>query len=187
MRSHGPWTIRSEREVYADPWIHVRRDEVIRPDGADGTHALVTVKAGVSVLAIDEQQQVYLTDEFHYAVGRQTLEVVSGGIEPGEEPEICGQRELREELGIQAKRWTPLGMIDPFTSIVLSPVWLYLAQDLEFVDRQLDGTEIIDPVVMSLEEAVAAVFSGRITHSPSCVMLLKARLMLDGYQLPAMT
>ena len=68
VQQYGPWQIRSSREVYRDPWIAVRRDEVIRPDGADGTHVLVWMKPGVSVLALDDDGSVYLADEFHYAI-----------------------------------------------------------------------------------------------------------------------
>ncbi len=187
MTQYGPWTIRASREVYADPWVRVRRDEVVRPDGADGTHALVDVKAGVSVLAMDDDRRVYLTREFHYAVGRHTLEVVSGGLEPGELPRCCAERELAEELGIVAKRWTPLGSLDPMTSIVTSPAWLFLAQGLEFTQTARDGTEIIETVVLDFDEAIRAVFDGRITHGPSCVLLLKTRLLSEGYQLPEIT
>ena len=88
MQQYGPWQIRSSHEVYRDPWIAVRRDEVIRPDGADGTHVLVWMKPGVSVLALDDDGSVYLTDEFHYAIGRDSIELVSGGMEPGEDEKL---------------------------------------------------------------------------------------------------
>ena len=100
-RSHGPWQITARHEVYRDPWIEVDRDEVIRPDGAPGTHAVVRLKPGVSVLPVDDSGTVYLTEEFHYAVGRTTLEAVSGGIEADEDPLVAARRELEEELGIR--------------------------------------------------------------------------------------
>ncbi len=48
-QQHGPWQILSRREVYRDPWIEVVRDEVVRPDGAPGSHCIVRLKSGVSV------------------------------------------------------------------------------------------------------------------------------------------
>ena len=65
VKEHGPWKIRNSRDVYKDPWIEVRKDDVIRPDGADGTHCVVNMKPGVSVLPLDDQGFVYLTEEFH--------------------------------------------------------------------------------------------------------------------------
>lgn len=179
-QNHGPWKILESRTVYHDPWVDVRRDEVIRPDGSPGTHAVVTLKQGVSVLLLDDDDFVYLTDEFHYGVGRNTLEVVSGGIESDEDPLACAQREAQEELGISASDWTDLGLFDPFTTIVNSPARLYLARDLRFGDSNPDGTEHIRCVKVAFSEAVQMVMDGRITHGPSAVVILKAWYLLNS-------
>jgi ADP-ribose pyrophosphatase len=173
---HGPWEIIESREVYRDPWIAVRRDEVLRPDLQPGSHCVVALKPGISVLAIDAAQHVQLTEEFHYAVGRVTWEVVSGGIEAGEAALTTAQRELAEELGIAAARWTAWGMLDPITSVVVSPTALFLAEELSGVPRALEPTELITPLRMPLVEALAAVVDGRITHAPSCVLLMRAAM-----------
>lgn len=180
MQDHGPWKILDSAEVYRDPWIEVRRDRVVRPDGLAGTHCVVAMKPGVSVLPMDDDGCVYLTEEFHYAVGRLGLEVVSGGIEPGESPEDTARREVEEELGLRAQRWTALGSVDPFTTIVRSPTALYWARGLSEVPRAPEGTERIRRVRMPWDEAVAAVLEGRITHGPSCVLILKVRWMLES-------
>src|SRR4051794_12195637 len=100
MRQHGPWKVRSTRTVHSDPWITLTVDDVVRPDGSSGTFSVVQVKAGVSVLALDEEGNAHLTREFRYAIGRESLEVVSGANESGEEPLDAARRELKEELGI---------------------------------------------------------------------------------------
>ena len=176
MIERGPWKIVHSREVYRDPWIGVRVDDVIRPDGTPGSHSLIDIKPGVCVLAIDAESNVYLTEEFHYAVGRVTLEGVSGGIEPTETPLVTAQRELREELGILAGQWTELGTVDPFTANVVSPTRLFLAEELTFTDTKHEGTELIRCVRVPLDEAMRMLTEGRITHGPTCVLLLKTRL-----------
>jgi ADP-ribose pyrophosphatase len=174
MREHGPWRIRSTRQVHRDPWITLTMDDVIRPDGNPGTFSVVQVKPGVSVLALDEEGFVYLTEEFRYAVGCRSVEVVSGGIDPGEDPLAAARRELKEELGIEAAEWDDLGAVDPFTSMVLSPARLFLARGLSFGEHDREGTELIKCLKMPLAEAVQAVLDSRITHGPSCVLILKA-------------
>ena len=174
MREHGPWKIRSSTEAYRDQWVSLTVDDVIGPDGKPGTFAVVEMLPGVCVLAVDDRGVVHLTEEFRYAVGRRSIEGVSGGIEPGEEPLAAARRELREELGIEAAGWTPLGFVDPITSMVRSPVHLFLAEDLTFQAEHRDDTEQIQHITMQLADAVHAVSDGRITHASTCVAILQA-------------
>jgi ADP-ribose pyrophosphatase len=177
MKQHGPWKIVTSQNVYRDPWITVQKDDVIRPDGKSGTYSVVNLKPGVCVLALDDKGFAYLTEEFHYGVGRNTIEAVSGGIEPGEEALVTAQRELREELGIEALEWHDVGIVDPFTANVVSPTRLYLARKLILGNHGQEGTEVIRCVKMPLTEAVQMVMDSRITHGPTCVLLLKTSLI----------
>lgn len=178
MHHHGPWTILRRHDVYRSPWTQVFRDEVIRPDGKEGSHDLVFLRPGVTVIAVDDQGGVHLTEEFHYAVGRVTLEGVSGGRDEEEPPLACAQRELREELGIEAGEWLDLGPMDPVTSVVASPTRLYLARRLRFGPKAPEGTETIQPKPVPLAEAIQLVMNGDITHSATCVALLKIARIL---------
>lgn len=175
MIEHGPWKIKSSDEVYRDAFIKVRLDQVIRPDGKDGQHVVVDLKPGVCVLAMDEAQNVYLTKEFHYGIGRYSIEAVSGGIEPGEDETLTAQRELQEEIGLVAEHWEQVGTVDPFTTVVVSPTRLYIASGLSEASTSPEGTEVIEMLKMSLDEAIGLIASGEITHAPTCVVLLQAK------------
>lgn len=177
MKQHGPWQIVSRNHVHRDPWMTLHQDEVIRPDGKPGTFSVVHLKPGVCVLAFQDGI-VYLTEEFHYGVGRTTIEAVSGGIEEGESALSTAQRELQEELGIRASEWLDLAVCDPFTSNVVSPTRLFLARQLEIGEQAPEGTELIRRIPIPLTEAVQQVMDGQITHGPSCVLILKAKVML---------
>lgn len=182
MKRHGPWQIVETQEVYRDPWFRVDRDDVIRPDGEPGTYTVVHLKPGVCVLALDEDGQVCLTEEFHYAVGRVTFEAVSGGIEEGENPLETAKRELKEELGITAENWREMGTVDPFTASILSPAKMYLATNLTFGTQSLDGTETICLRKMPLKEAARQVIDSEITHGPTSVLILKTWLAVSQNQ-----
>ena len=173
MTERGPWKVLQSRDIYADPWIRVQVDDVIRPDGQPGIHSIIHIKPGVCVLAKDAEGHVYLAEEFHYAVGRVTLEGVSGGCEAGETPIETARRELREELGIVAAKWNAVGVVDPFTANVVSPTALFVAEDLTFASSAHEGTERIRRVRAPLNEALQWLSDGKITHGPTCVILLK--------------
>lgn len=129
-KQKGPWQVKSTKTIYKNPWMKITEDKVLRPDGKDGIFGVVQMKPGVTILAIDSKNNVYLTEGYHYAVGRISLEAISGGIDKDETKLDAAKRELKEESGLVAGKWTYLGVIDPFTTVVTSPNHLYLAQDL---------------------------------------------------------
>ena len=176
----GLWQVEDTVQLYKNEWLEVCEDKVIRPDDQAGSFVTVKMRPGVSVLAMDEARQVYLTSEFRYAIERQSIEVVSGAVEADELPLSAAHRELSEELGIEAVEWTDLGSIDPFTSLIHSPATLFLARNLSFVDSHCDDTENIQVVKVKLSEAVRMVMESEITHGPRCVLILKISHFLDA-------
>lgn len=172
----GPYKILGSKIVYKNPWISVIEDIVIRPDGKEGIFGVVDYGSGVSVVALDETNQIYLIKEYYYAVERYALEIPSGGIDAGETPLEAAKKELLEEAGITAKTWIELGFTDPLTMILKSPAYLFLAKDLQIVQ---DPEKEIEVTRVPFEEAYQMVMDSLITHAPSCVAILKAKSYLD--------
>lgn len=166
------------RTVYDNGFICVTEDKVIQPGGQDGLFGLVRMRDGATVLPVTPDLKVYLAQEYKYSMRRDSLELMSGGIEEGESPLDAAKRELKEELGLAAKQWTPMGYVDPFTSVVNSRNYMYMAQDLESMEAQNDPNEIIKPMLVPLGNAICMLMGGIITHSASCVLLLKAERLL---------
>jgi len=177
-RRNGPWTIQETKEEYQDKFLALYVDQVLGPDGEPGTYSTVEMKAGVCILPVDEDGTVYLTRQFRYAIGRESLEVAAGGIDGEQQPLEAAQRELREEQGIVAKEWIELGRMDLDTSMVRCPIDLFVAKGLTFTQSEQESTEEIRTVRMSFADAVRQVMEGGITHSPSCVLILKAARVL---------
>ncbi|MBI1786016.1 MAG: NUDIX hydrolase [Acidobacteria bacterium] len=170
----APYRLATSREVYRNPWIRVREDRVIRPDGSSGLFGVMEGKTGASVLALNDLHEVYLIREYKHAVARHSLEVMSGGLEPGESPLDAARRELKEEAGLTASEWTELGMIDPFTTFVNAPNYLFLARGIQEGEQSPDHGEVLEVVKTPFSRAVEMVMRGEITHGASCVAILKA-------------
>jgi ADP-ribose pyrophosphatase len=175
MRENGPWKIKNTTARYRSELIELYEDDVIKPNGEPGTYAVARIKPGVSVLPLDDEGNIYLAKDFRYAVGRETLEAVAGGIDEGEPEPDAARRELKEELGIEADDFVKLGQVDPMPSLVDSPSHLFLATGrLRFKEQELEAGENVRAVKMKLGEAVRLVLQSEITHGSSCVLILRA-------------
>lgn len=159
--------------------MSVREDRVTRPDGKPGIYGVVTMHPGICILPIDDENNIYLVKQYRYGVERETLEAIAGGTE-GQDILDTAKRELLEETGISAKTITPLGFIDPFTSIVNSPDYIFVAQNLSFGDPEREGTEHdMELIKIPYVRALQWVVESKITHAASVVAILKAREYLN--------
>lgn len=175
MRKIGPWTQNESRQAYKNPWIEVVEDKVTRPDGKPGIYGVIKGPPGVAILALDEEGYVYLVKEFRYAKEKYSIETPGGAGELGETSLGNAKRELKEEVGITAKKWTALGTADPFTSIADIPTYLFLAQDLTISEPEHEGTEVMSTLRVKFEEAVKMVMDNKITLAESIAVILKAK------------
>lgn len=178
-RKNGDWTIKNTRAIFKNDFFRVSQDEVIQPDGKNGKYATVDFKEGSTVLPIDDENNIYLTEQFRYALGRINLEAAAGAIED-ESPLDAAKREAREELGIEAEKWTNFGSIEGITSIARSATNLFLAQKLTFFEAEPESTEKIKIIKMPLADALEKVMNGEITHDLTCLLILKANIVLKN-------
>lgn len=163
--------------IYQDDFVRLRCDQVRFPGGREGRYAVVTVKPGVAILPIGEDDQVYLIREHKYVLGRISTEVAGGAIEPGETTLQAARRELREEAGLIATDWTPMGTMQPLSAIVQCPIYLFLARGLSHCERRLDDSEALDVIKASFQRAIEMVLDGEINQAASCVLLLKSHAL----------
>jgi ADP-ribose pyrophosphatase len=178
--SDSPFELVDSKLIYANGWINVREDQVIRPSGNRGVFGVVTMREGVTVLPITDNDEVFLAQEYKYAIGGQSVEIMSGGIEDGEKPLAAAKRELEEELGLAADRWQYLGYVDPFTTVVNSRNHMFLARGLMQSGALNDPDEMISTRLVPREKAIQMVMNGEITHAASCVILLKSAHFPSG-------
>src|SRR4051794_3891247 len=138
----------ASRQAYDGNLVRVRVDDVILPRGTGAVFEFVEVNPGVCVLPLTDQLEVTLIREWKYAVDRPSIECVCGGLEPGESALDAAARELREEAGLTASEYIPMGTVDPFTSMLLSPTGLFVARNLIAVPHEREEAEVIEVLHM---------------------------------------
>ncbi len=126
---------------------------------------------GAATLAVEEDR-VLLIEQYRPAVGETILEIPAGLLEKGEDPLACAQRELEEETGYRAKKWTSLGTILPSPGYTAERIYLYRAEDLSLGTQNLDSGEDLLVKWFSLEEIRDLLKKGALTDSKTLIALL---------------
>lgn len=166
----------TSREVYRGRILRVREDTVRLPNGKTVEREVAEHPGGVGILALDGGD-VLLVRQYRYAFSRVLTEIPAGKREPGEEPFVTAQRELREEIGATAGKWTELGALIASPGCYGEVLYLYMAQELTFGDTHPDEDEFLDVVRMPFDRAVELCMTGELTDAKTVVALLKGKLL----------
>lgn len=175
----NPWKKLSSRTAYQNPWIRVREDRVIHPDGHKGIYAIVEINPSVYIVAFDEDRKIWLIDCFRYSTESMSLEVPAGGTD-GQEPLVAAKRELQEETGLVAEHWRQIGELDSHNGVCRERAHIFFATGLKQtgINEQLaDGIE--RSFALPAEEVYEAIANGRIRDSESIAALHLAKQYLD--------
>lgn len=174
---NNPWTTRSVRDVYDNAWISLSEHQVVNPGGKPGIYGKIHFKNNaIGIVAIDESDNTYLVGQFRYTLNAYSWEIPEGGCPLGTDPLESARRELREETGLTATRWTLLQRIHLSNSVSDEEGFIYLAEDLTPGPSALEDTEADLKVKrLPLKEAIQWVLDGKITDSMSVIGLLHCR------------
>ncbi|RLV51141.1 NUDIX hydrolase [Nocardioides mangrovicus] len=178
MTGPSPWRTTSSRTVYRNPWIRVREDEVVHPDGRAGIYGVVELPVAVFVVALTEADEVVLVEMHRYTTG-PSLEVPAGGSE-GQDPLLAAQRELREETGLQASSWEQIGTMQALNGIADAPEVVFLARGLSAAEEGAEQAEEGITAVRRVPwtETMDLVSRGVIGDGESIASLMHAALAL---------
>ncbi|MDH4090234.1 MAG: NUDIX hydrolase [Cyclobacteriaceae bacterium] len=170
----NPWTTLSAVEKYQNRWIKVTEYQVINPAGGKGIYGKIHFKnKGIGIIPIDEQGNTWLVGQYRYTLDEFHWEIPEGGGPLQENPLEAAKRELKEETGLTAKKWTSLLRMNPSNSVSDEECVIYLAEGLEHGDSELEETEADLKVrKIPLKEAIEMVVRGEIADSMSMIGLL---------------
>ncbi len=183
MTKHkNPWTTLSSQKVYTNPWISVSEHQVLNPKGGAGIYGVVHFKnIAIGVVPLDENLNTWLVGQYRYALGEYSWEIPEGGCLLGKEsPLDSAKRELKEETGLEAAKWTKILKMHPSNSVSDEYGFAFVAQGLTEGIATPEDTEELTLRKLPLEEAVQMCWNDEITDSLSVIALYKTKMLLDA-------
>jgi ADP-ribose pyrophosphatase len=166
------------RQVYDGRIVKLFLEDVTLPTGSTVTLEVIHHPGAAAIVAVDDDGQVALLRQFRHAAGGYIWEVPAGTLQPGEAPEACARRELREETGLDGRQWTTLGSLLTTPGFCDERIHLFLARDLVECAAQLDDDEVLTVSRLSLDEALAMIARGDIQDAKSIAALHHAARVL---------
>jgi ADP-ribose pyrophosphatase len=172
-----PLTVASHR-VHRGRVVDIYTERLRHANGREYDVDLIRHPGAAAVVAVDGAERVCLVRQYRHAVDDFLWEIPAGKLDPGEAPDVCAVRELKEEAGVSARRWTPLGLYITAPGIFSEIIHLYLAQDLDVGEPQPDADEELEHRWMPLGDAVGHALRAEWNDGKSVVALLRAQYQL---------
>ena len=159
--------------------LNVKRDTVRLPNGSSSTREVIRHVGAVCVIPVTDDGKAIVERQYRYPFDTVITEIPAGKLDSKEEDRLsAAKRELREETGLTADRWTDLGGFYPAAAYSDEYISMYMARKLQPGERHLDADEFLDVFTVPLKDLVEDVMAGRISDAKNQTAVLKAARIL---------
>lgn len=158
------WKTLSSRIAYENPYTYVQEDKVINPAGQETVYGIMKSKAdGVYIVPVNNEGNTYLVRQFRYTTQKMSWEVASGRVDE-KDFLAAANRELKEETGVKAEKFTELCTINSANGCCYFREVIFLAEDLTETNDELDPIDgILERKKIPLAEAIDMAVRGEIS------------------------
>jgi ADP-ribose pyrophosphatase len=168
----------SSEDIYGGIFLNMKRDKVSMPDGQVAVREYLTHPGAVAIVAILDDGRVLMERQYRYPIAKACLEIPAGKLDEGEDHLLCAQRELEEETGYTATKWSYIRRIHPVISYSTELIDIYLAEGLVPGKSHLDDEEFLDVFAAPLEQILGWIEDGEITDVKTTI----SAYWLDRYR-----
>lgn len=167
-----------EEYIYKGRIINLRKDEVELPNGKTASREVIEHPGGVCILPLTDKNEIVMERQYRRPYDDVLLEIPAGKRDGnGEEPIECGKRELREETGAVAEKYTSLGELYPSPGYSAEVIYMFLAEGLTFGSDDRDEDEFLNIELVPFEKALKMVLSGEIKDAKTQAAIMKTAIL----------
>lgn len=163
VMKHLEEKILSSQQIFQGRYLKVERDQVEAPDGKIYTREYILHPGAAMMIPLLSNGNVVMIHQYRHAVKQVFLEFPAGKRDANENTLTTAQRELQEETGYVAKDWKFLTTIHPVIGYSNEHIDLYLAQNLNLTQRQLDHGEFIEVIEVPPQDLMQFVRDGKVS------------------------
>ena len=158
--------------VYEGHFLHVRKDRVQLPDGSSAQREYIRHPGAVMIVPLLDDGRLLMERQYRHPMGQVMLEFPAGKLDAGEDPLVCGQRELAEETGYRAAEWARAGVLHNAIAYSDEGIHIYFARGLVRGEQRLDEGELLELVTHTPQELDVMVRYGALTDAKTLIGLL---------------
>lgn len=170
----------SSKSVFDGRILHITLDEIELPNGKKSRREVVNHPGGVTVAALDEENNLLFVRQFRYPYKEVVLELPAGKLEKGSTPLENGKRELMEETGAEGYSYISLGQLYPSPGYTSEIIHLYACKVKSQGSSNPDDGEFLNVEKIPLDKAVEMVLNNQIPDAKTQVAVLKTAMLIKS-------
>jgi len=163
-----------KEQIYSGPVFDLVKVFLQLPDRRERSYDLIEHHGSVTIVPVDDQGRVYFVRQYRVGAGHPLLELPAGVLEQDEDPLVCAERELQEEIGMGAREFKLLGSFFLAPGYTSEHMTIFLARGLYISPLEPDEDEFLEVVTLLIEEVYQHAFSGKIEDGKTLATLLLA-------------